>query len=156
MATRYDKYLLTDSFGDDREAIRLIMDIMLKATVRFPQGHAAGFGVDIVWSGNNRAGYSYFLGSSAGQTDPSFENHRTLARDIVPILRELEFITPSQYPNIKGGFWQFTPQALDWYRDHSGPSDDEVRKKIGRMISHTDPANDWSYYRYLCRSREIG
>ena len=32
MTKRYDKYLLTDSFGDDREAIRLIMD-MLKANI---------------------------------------------------------------------------------------------------------------------------
>jgi hypothetical protein len=115
MTKRYDKYLLTDSFGDDREAIRLIMD-MLKATVRFPQGHAAGFSVDIVWSGNNRTGYSYFLGSSGSPTDPSFENNRTLSRDILPILSDLEFIAPSQYPNIQGGFWQFTQRAFDWYR----------------------------------------
>src|SRR5215212_7145533 len=125
MATRYGKHLLTDAFPDDREAISLIMD-MLKATVGYP-GHAPGFSVDIVWVGKNRTGYTYFLGSSAGPSDPSFENYRTLKRDIVPKLRELEFITPSQQTNSKGGFWQFTPKAIDWYRDNSGPSDDEVR-----------------------------
>jgi hypothetical protein len=154
MTKRYDKYLLTDSFGDDREAIRLIMD-MLKATTRFPDGHAAGFSVDPVWSGNVRTGYHYFLGSTGGQGDPSFENSRTLSRDIVPILSELEFITPSQYPNIQGGFWQFTPRAIDWYRDHSGPSDDDVRKKIGRIILHRDPLNDWIYYQADPMAHEI-
>src|SRR5215207_2335505 len=102
MTKRYDKHLLTDSFPDDREAIRLIMD-MLKATVRFPDGHAAGFSMDPVWTGSVITGHRYFLGSSSGQGDRSFENNRILSRDIVPILSELEFITPSQYPNIKSG-----------------------------------------------------
>ena len=99
MTKRYDRYVLTDRFGDDCEAIRLIMD-MLRATTRFPAGHAAGFSVDPVWSGNVRTGYHYFLGSSGGQGDPSFENNRTLSKDIVPILNALEFVAASQYPNI--------------------------------------------------------
>ena len=154
MAKRYDKHLLIDSFGDDRDAVRLIMD-MLKATTRFPDGHAVGFDVEIAWSGNVRTGYQYFLGSSGGQGDPSFENNRTLSRDIFPILRDLEFIIPSQYPNIKGGFWQFTDRALAWYQENSGPSDDEVRKKIGRIIAHTDPTNNWSYYQAEKLAEEV-
>jgi hypothetical protein len=154
MTKRYDKYLLTDNFPDDGEAVRLIMD-MLKATVRYPQAHAAGFDVDVVWNGTNRTGYSYFLGSSGGPSDPSFENYRKLSRDITPILRELEFITSSKYPNIKSGFWQFTPRALDWYRENSGPSDDEVRKKIGRIIAQTDPTNNWSYYQAAKLAEEV-
>lgn len=144
MMKRYDKHLLNDAFPDDREAIRLIMD-MLKATAGY-QGHSAGFSVDTVWSGSNRTGYTYFLGSSAGPSDPSFENNRTLKRDITPKLRELEFIIPSKHPNIVAGFWQFTPDALDWYRDNSGPGDDEVRKRIGRIISDTEPLNEWNSY----------
>jgi hypothetical protein len=153
MTKRYDKHLLTDSFPEDREAIRLVMD-MLKATVHY-EGHAPGFHVDVLWNGTNRAGYCYFLGSSGGPSDPSFENHRVLSRDIVPVLHDLKFITPSQHPNVQS-FWQFTPEALDWYRDNSGSSDDEVRKRMGRIIAETDPLNEWSYYRAETMAQEVG
>jgi hypothetical protein len=131
------KYALADALNNDPEAICLVLD-MLKATVRY-QGHEAGFSVDIVWDGNHRVGYSYFLGSSGGPSDPSFENYRRLPREIVPALRALEFIAPSKYPNITGGFWQFTDKALAWYEQFGGPSDETVQRAIGRAIRDAGP-----------------
>jgi DNA-binding MarR family transcriptional regulator len=147
------RYALADCLDNDPEAMRLVMD-MLKATTRYPQGHAAGFQEEPVWTGSVRTASRYFLGMS-GAGDPYFENNRILKRDIVPTLREAGFIEPSKYPNIQGGFWQFTPKALDWYRDNSGPSDDEVRKKIGRIIADTDPLNEWSSYQAEALARDI-
>src|SRR5215204_5720041 len=144
------RYALADCLDNDPEAMRLVMD-MLKATTRYPQGHAAGFQVE---PSNVITGHHYFLGST-GSGDPYFENNRILKRDIVPALREAGFIEPNKYPNIQGGFWQFTVKALDWYRDNGGPSDDEVRKKIGRTISDTDPLNEWSSFQAEAVAREI-
>src|SRR5215216_3901301 len=105
----FSRNVLEDALDNDSEAIRLVKD-MLKATTRYT-GHAAGFESQIIWDRNVRAGYQYFLGSSGGTTDRSFENYRRLPRDIVPALHDIGFIAPSSYPHITGGFWQFTDKA---------------------------------------------
>jgi hypothetical protein len=132
----FTRYVLEDALDHDVEAIRLVLD-MLKATTQY-QGHAAGFHVDIVWNGTIRAGYEYFLGSSGGQTDPSFANHRVLPREIVPPLHAIGFIAPSTYPNVQG-FWQFTDKARAWYETYGGPSDEVVQRAIGRAIHDAGP-----------------
>src|SRR5215217_6093829 len=147
------RYALADCLDNDSEAMRHVMD-MLRATTRYPQGHAAGFQVEPVWTGSVRTASRYFLGSTGGG-EPYFENDRILKRDITPALWEAGFIEPSKYPGIQGGFWQFTAKALDWYRSNSGPSDDEVRKKIGRTISDTDPLNEWSSFQAEALAGEI-
>ncbi len=114
------------SFIDD-PAGRTLVRHMLAAVVDHPALHSNRFRCQNV--GNGR--WACFLAKL--QTGSAFDEYRRLGFNVVESLLGHGWAEVDQTPEFRtGGWYRFTKQALNWYRENSGPDDEQVQAAIGR------------------------
>jgi hypothetical protein len=128
--TKYDLDFLEDVPG----AIQLVTDF-LEAIVKHHEHHENRFIVSPVWEGDRRpvrTGTSYRLAEKHGLS--IIANPQRLPSDITGKLLVEGWIEPEPNRQYAHDPKRFTEKAFAWYEQFGGPSDDEVRKRIGRLL----------------------
>jgi hypothetical protein len=99
-------------------------------------------------------GFVYSL-LEKGSAPTPFRNNQILPEDISATLLYIGFAEPHVDHQRPGAWFRFTPFAFEWQRLYGGPNNDEVRRRIGQIISRS-PGAAFRVYRYSDMAKEIG
>ncbi len=108
---------------------RAVVRQMLAAVVDHPTIHRNLFKYQRQHDGT----WEYFVGQH--HSGPAaFPQYIHLPVNVVDPLRVHGWAVADRSPEFKGGWYRFTAKALDWYRQTSGPTDEQVRAALGRYF----------------------
>ncbi|MDQ3654298.1 MAG: hypothetical protein M3457_04370 [Chloroflexota bacterium] len=124
----------------DEQGLRFIADPaaktlvlqMLAAIVDRPDVHHNRFKYQNAGGGE----YTYFVASKRkGSVFPQYSRLRV---NVVDLLRAHGWVENNREPGHVGEMYSFTDDALNWYRNNSGPSDEQVQAEIGRYFKQLE------------------
>jgi hypothetical protein len=124
-----DEYTL-DFLDEVHPDAKPLVKRMLAAVADYPNVHHNGFSVS-----RTQDGYDYFvaMGGTGGGTSP-FRQHQVHPFDVVDLLIHHRIAQAKINPQWPNDFRSFTDRAIEWHHTYGGPDDDEVNKRIGRIL----------------------
>jgi hypothetical protein len=123
-----DEYAL-DFLDEIHPEAKRVIKQMLAAAVDYPNVHVNALSITPTRDG----GFDYFLGMQGGGTSP-LQNHQRLPVYLREPLIHHGILGPKTNPQWTNSVSSFTDSAFEWHRTFGGPDDDEVRRRIGRVL----------------------
>jgi hypothetical protein len=132
----------------------LLVRNMINAVVIYQGAFDRCFNINPAGLDSSVDGFVYYL-LEKGSVPTPYRNNQILLEDISPTLLHIKFVEPHLDYQRPGAWFRFKPFAFEWQRRYGGPTNDEVRRRIGRIISRS-PGAAFRSYRYEDMAKEIG